>query len=1198
MFGRAESHPLTIVSGVLLLMMPPMLHAQTCPPASFDCAGNDALCDDGQFCTGDFCIGNICHCKVNNCDDNQFCTDDVCNEEANACEHTATTNCQAPTPYCNENLNRCVECASNSDCARACYLGPTPGVACAVDAECGTGGRCLGACNPDGDCVQCISNGQCDDGLFCNGQESCNFSTGFCETSAPPTCTKHCFFGPTPGASCTTDGNCGAGGECRLDYCSELRDKCVQCEVNASCDNGAFCDGAEGCVNDVCATGTPPVCKRCVGGSQNLLPCATDLDCGNPPGAGTCTGAATYCDVVSDDCVQCLNPSHCEDLNYCTTNSCVFNSCTFSQNPAICSDGAWCNGDEVCNYQIGNLCSQSGSRTNCCFKGTCSTSNPPKGCNSNLDCPAGMGTCNNSTAPSCNADHSACTRDCADPITCTVDSCNETIDSCQHTANNALCPGSNLLCDGTETCEPGTLGADPTSGCKAGTPIDCSVFAGDPECSEGTCIEQPQVHCQANPINQGGSCNDDDVCTALSKCNNGFCVDNPPASNDPYRCVKLEWRPASVSAVLAGSTVELGLYAVANGCNQPTAFCPGTSLEVSSIDGLFSWNSSLLQLQPATGPEPNPEDPCVQADSCRTCPANEYPWEFSGWVDDCGEDGDHLNEPCNGDVPANDGKARYFALQGPVCSKTCRGGSNNGIPCPLPTDVCPDGVCSDTYCIGGSNNGLPCSMLSDCPSGIACTNLPPPACATTTGLHVTTIKFKAISGGTSEVSLLPCFGENSKTQAISPINAAGVQTNDVTKSLGPAVTITVTCDSHDDCNDNNACTGPDTCSCVTPACGGTCQRPNNSNTCDDGLFCTSNDNCGGGQCQGGSATCAAPLLCDETNNQCVQCLTVANCNDGLACTTDACVSGNCQHTAVNCNDNVACTTDACVEPAGTCTHTANHAFCNPTPPGPLFCSSVSCDPLQDCVFDHDCISDDGNPCPDPNACNETSNTCGGCNAPTVVTAGSRYLRVTPASQGSTPVALLVAGDCGDVNAACVFRYVQSKCNGGPNNGLDCLTDADCPKRCVGGLNPGQPCATDVDCPLGSCAGKCDAGTLGATPFYKTVEQWGTAKVRGPQIRAETKYMAHTECNFAGGAVQSSAASATTWRSGDVDGNGVVSSIDVAVLVAAFKGTFAPYTFEQLNISGCLPDDTINALDITFAVDANRGIAFPCSVVCP
>ena len=127
--------------------------------------------------------------------------------------------------------------------------------------------------------------------------------------------------------------------------------------------------------------------------------------------------------------------------------------------------------------------------------------------------------------------------------------------------------------------------------------------------------------------------------------------------------------------------------------------------------------------------------------------------------------------------------------------------------------------------------------------------------------------------------------------------------------------------------------------------------------------------------------------------------------------------------------------------------------------------------------------------------------------------------------------------------------------------------------------------------------------LGSTPFYKTASQWGTATVRGAQIRPSADYFVETECNFPG-IVLSAAASARTWKWGDVDGNGIVDALDISKLVDGFKGIFGTLTFEQVNIWGntvsapCTPDDTIDANDISKVVDAFKGYAFPCGITCP
>jgi len=91
-------------------------------------------------------------------------------------------------------------------------------------------------------CVECVINTDCDNGMFCDGAEVCN--AGTCEAGTPPVC----------------DDAVG----CTFDSCNEGTDSCDNTPMNALCDNGLFCDGAETC--DVlldCQPGTPP----CAGGA-------------------------------------------------------------------------------------------------------------------------------------------------------------------------------------------------------------------------------------------------------------------------------------------------------------------------------------------------------------------------------------------------------------------------------------------------------------------------------------------------------------------------------------------------------------------------------------------------------------------------------------------------------------------------------------------------------------------------------------------------------------------------------------------------------------------------------------------------------------------------------------------------------------------------------------------------------------------
>ena len=63
-----------------------------------------------------------------------------------------------------------------------------------------------------------------DDGLFCNGEETCD----------------------EEGDSCVSSGN-----PCQENLrCDEAIDACVDCTGDAECDDGLFCNGFETCVNE------------------------------------------------------------------------------------------------------------------------------------------------------------------------------------------------------------------------------------------------------------------------------------------------------------------------------------------------------------------------------------------------------------------------------------------------------------------------------------------------------------------------------------------------------------------------------------------------------------------------------------------------------------------------------------------------------------------------------------------------------------------------------------------------------------------------------------------------------------------------------------------------------------------------------------------------------------------------------------
>ncbi len=139
--------------------------------------------------------------------------------------------------------------------------------------------------------AQCDVDADCDDGLFCNGVESCD--SGSCQAGAAP--------------------NCADTVACTDDSCNEGTDQCDNLANDGNCDNGLFCDGAEACDPLLdCQAGAAPNCAdtvactddSCNEGTDQCDNLANDGNCDNGlfcDGAETCD-AALDCQAGGDPC--------------------------------------------------------------------------------------------------------------------------------------------------------------------------------------------------------------------------------------------------------------------------------------------------------------------------------------------------------------------------------------------------------------------------------------------------------------------------------------------------------------------------------------------------------------------------------------------------------------------------------------------------------------------------------------------------------------------------------------------------------------------------------------------------------------------------------------------------------------------------------------------------------------------------------
>ena len=225
--------------------------------------------------------------------------------------------------------------------------------------------------------------------------------------------------------------------------------------------------------------------------------------------------------------------------------------------------------------------------------------------------------------------------------------------------------------------------------------------------------------------------------------------------------------------------------------------------------------------------------------------------------------------------------------------------------------------------------------------------------------------------------------------------------------------------------------------------------------------------------EGDNAFCLQ-AACDPANGTCATVPFHGGflCDNGDACTvTDKCADGECTGgVAVNCNDGNACTDDAC-DPVAGCTHTPNVAACND---GDL-CT------LGDQCADGICVGGPAADCEDGNAC--TQDTCtpdagcqhtvtdGPCDDGDVCT--SNDLCIEGVCQGSGVLACTDNDPCTD-NACdpatgCVVKLNQALCDDS-----DVCTVGDhchlgeCIHSGVFTCNDGNVCTNDSCDPAAGC----------------------------------------------------------------------------------------------------------------------------------
>ncbi len=421
----------------------------SCNPDT-DACENVFLCDDGIDCTVDACIDDQCANTPNHdaCDDADECTDDICSA-VTGCGHTDNTSPCEDGLFCTVG-DSCLEGDCLGGPARDC----SDGVGCTTD-----------SCDEDGDqCVSTPDDGACDNGLFCDGVETC-------DTMAD------CMAGVAVDCS-DLDGACTVG------VCDDDSDGCVSAADNetGACDDGDACTENDMCSSGVCVGAEIPGC-RCGDGNLDY---GEECDDGNTTDGDGCSAAcvdelcgdglvnnvseecddgASNSDVVPDACRTDCRDASCGDAVTDSSEDCDDGgesaACDADCTAAACGDG-------TINTTAGETCDDSGESADC-----------------DADCTAvtcGDGTTNATAGETCDdsGESADCDADCT-AVTCGDGTTNATAgETCDDSGESAECDAdcTAATCgDGTtnaaagEACDDGNL----TSG--DGCDADCSVTA-------------------------------------------------------------------------------------------------------------------------------------------------------------------------------------------------------------------------------------------------------------------------------------------------------------------------------------------------------------------------------------------------------------------------------------------------------------------------------------------------------------------------------------------------------------------------------------------------------------------------------------------------------------------------------------------------------------------------------------------------
>jgi len=398
----------------------------------------------------------------------------------------------------------------------------------------------------------CSINADCDDGLACNGAETC--AAGVCQSGTAincndgVACTMDACVDPLGTCSNTPDsGQCNDGNACTTDVCDAVSG-CTNtatspCCGNGTCESGENCNTCPGdcfagtavnpsCGNGICEAFDRENCKRCpqdcAGTEQGPFCCGDGGDGDNPVSC-----ADSRCTAGGFQCIDVPGTASCCGDGICEGSETNANCAADCGPPAFCGDGFCDPGEDQCNCAAD--CGAAPALETSCTDGV------------DNDCD-GLADCNDA--------------DCASDPTCVVPFCGDAFcdpneDQCNCAADCGTPPlsetnctdGADNDCDGFTDCNDADCASDPTcvvpfcgdSICDPNEDqCNCAADCGAPPASETNCTDGSDNDCDGSTDCNDADCDADPACSCLPK--KAFCTANEQCCSGICRLNKNECR--------------------------------------------------------------------------------------------------------------------------------------------------------------------------------------------------------------------------------------------------------------------------------------------------------------------------------------------------------------------------------------------------------------------------------------------------------------------------------------------------------------------------------------------------------------------------------------------------------------------------------------------------------------------------------